>query len=121
MPQTTAAPQKTDNGLNMSFSPVQHAKSGFEECRRQVESGLLFLSVTYAAMLSLDLPVSPASEFCPEGEDSCRRPDLLAYKFTSAIAMMYYSTKINFGGLRVDVALADVFSFVTRFGAFAPC
>jgi hypothetical protein len=63
--------------------------SGFEKCRRDIEIGLGFMSGIYGVVLSMNPPVSPAAEFCPEGEDSCRRPDLFAYKITSAIAMMY--------------------------------
>lgn len=81
---------KGDHNLKQ-MSPSQPSKpsSGFEMCRRQVEIGLLFMSVLYGVVYAMNPQVSPGAEFCPEGEDSCRRPDLFAYKITAATVMMY--------------------------------
>lgn len=65
--------------------------SGFQRRRRMIEIGLVFLSVIYAAMRTIapDIEINPV--YCDEegnrAEGGCRRPDLIAYKFTSFVAM----------------------------------
>jgi len=79
--------------------PAVHAiqgKSGFERCKREIEVGLLLMSVVYGLVFSMNPPLSPAEKFCAEGETECKRPDLIAYKITAAITMMY----ISFLGIR---------------------
>lgn len=63
--------------------------SGFEACRRQIEVGLLTMATLYGIAISLNLPITPHAKFCTDNEDTCQRPDLIAYKITSAIAMTY--------------------------------
>lgn len=87
---TMKSPQRTMHCKSMP--KVAKQISGFESCRRQIETGLLFMAVFYAIILSLNLPITPTAKFCPEDSDSCRRPDLIAYKLTSAIAMLYMGT-----------------------------
>jgi hypothetical protein len=63
--------------------------SGFERRKISIEVGLLFLSVVYGSVYYSDPKIFAASEFCPEGETRCQRPDLVAYKVVSAMCMIY--------------------------------
>ncbi|CAJ1954660.1 unnamed protein product [Cylindrotheca closterium] len=66
--------------------------SGFDACRRQIEVTLLLMAICYSVMVSLNIPIAPNAELCPENEVSCERPDLVAYKITSFIVMSYMGT-----------------------------
>jgi hypothetical protein len=69
--------------------PPKAVKSGFEKCRRQIELGLFSMSIVYGLVLSINPPVSPGVDSCPEDKFPCQRSDLLAYKITSAFSLMY--------------------------------
>jgi hypothetical protein len=67
--------------------------SGFERHRRLVEIGLVVLAVTYGGLYYLDPPVNVNPELCSSqaivaNGGYCRRPDLIAYKAVSLLAMI---------------------------------
>eukprot|EP00980_Cylindrotheca_fusiformis_P016805 scaffold5064_cov121-Cylindrotheca_fusiformis.AAC.19 len=70
-------------------SATKKAISGFDMCKQQIQFGVLFMSGLYGIVYAWNPPVSPGPEFCPESEDTCRRPDLFAYKITAAVVMSY--------------------------------
>jgi len=79
-------------GPFLSAEKETSVSSGFERRRFSIEVGLLLTAAVYGSVLVNNPDVGePASEYCQHvGEDetlSCRRPDLVAYKVTSALCM----------------------------------
>ena len=67
------------------------SSSGFQRRKTSVEIGLLILSITYGTVFWLNPEIQVASSYCPEQDEGipCYRPDLIAYKVTSAMCMTY--------------------------------
>ena len=76
---------------------VPTTESGFEKRRRWIESGILFFSVCYGFVYWWNPHIPVRQELCHFGEHhfkdgeeeerDCFRPDLIAYKITTLIAM----------------------------------
>jgi hypothetical protein len=67
--------------------------SGFERHRGLVEIGLVLMSVIYGTVyyINPDISVSPtlcSEDVLKEGDGSCRRSDLIAYKVVSLLSMI---------------------------------
>ena len=62
---------------------------GIARYKREIEYGLLTLSLMYGLVYKMNPPITPAQEFCiyDDEEPPCRRPDLVAYKVTCAFSM----------------------------------
>lgn len=86
---TLLSPKDNSGTLSEKYYGQKQFNSGSAECRKDIEIGLLFMAVVYGLVLYINPPVSPSAQFCPSNEDHCRRPDLLAYKITSAISNFY--------------------------------
>lgn len=87
--------QSSQNALLRGNKPAQKTEkqiSGFDSCRRQIEVLLLIVAAFYGIVMALNLPISVHAKFCPLNEETCQRPDLIAYKLTSAIFMFYMGT-----------------------------
>lgn len=77
----------------MCKGSIADTYSGFERRKTSIEAGLLFLSVCYGGVYWLNPDIEPDAVYCNQVEEQeggpCRRPDLIAYKVTSAICMLY--------------------------------
>jgi len=75
------APQK-------KFDDVTKVPSGLERCTKLVQLGLVTLCAIYGSVYYVNPSIPVASKYCHEGEEEpCQRPDLVAYKVTSLLAM----------------------------------
>lgn len=79
-----------------SFDPVvaaekkgQKLPSGFDRRKSLVQAGLTSLAIIYGVVYALNPDIAVNSKFCDgESEEECRRPDFVAYKVTSLVAML---------------------------------
>ncbi|CAB9507697.1 TLC domain [Seminavis robusta] len=92
---TTASSMDHNNDgvANKELEQQVMPPSGFERYRRWIEGGLLALSVCYGCVYHWNPPIPLHESLCQDQQDGfvpgmeCYRPDLVAYKVTSFLAM----------------------------------